>query len=78
MKYWCTTVYDRWHPNADSDGGHIETLSEDEILEEYYPYWSGKMIRKYGQEEFDKRLLMWLTPRKKTIFLSFVHCWAQK
>ena len=54
MKYWCTTVYDRWHPNADSDGGHIETLSEDEILEEYYPYWSGKMIRKYGQEEFDK------------------------
>jgi hypothetical protein len=55
MKYWCTTVYDRWHPNADSDGGHIETLSEDEILEEYYPYWSGKMIRKYGQEEFDKR-----------------------
>ena len=54
MKYWCTTVYDRNHPNADSDGGHIETLSEDEILEEYYSYWSGKMIKKYGQEEFDK------------------------
>ena len=48
MKYW-TTFY------LDMDNNDVvETLSEDEIIEEYYPYWSGKMIEKFGQEEFDK------------------------
>ena len=23
-------------------------------MENYYPYWSKAMIKKYGQEEFDK------------------------
>ena len=28
----------------DEDGGIIiETLTEDEIIEQYFPYWSGKM-----------------------------------
>lgn len=48
MKYY-TIAY----PGA--SGKHvIETLSEDEIIEQYYPYWESRMIEKYGQEEFDK------------------------
>ena len=52
MKYWCYAVYDP--NNSKADSGYVETLSEDEILENYYPYWSAAMIKKYGQEEFDK------------------------
>lgn len=39
----------------DSNGNTIHvTLSEDEIINHYYPHWSSKMIEKYGQEEFEK------------------------
>lgn len=31
----------------------VETLSEDEIREEYYPYWYGKMCEKFGKEHVD-------------------------
>lgn len=54
MKYWSFAEYDPDSPLADSDGGYIVTLSEEEILEQYYPYWSAAMIKKFGQEEFDK------------------------
>ena len=48
MKYWSMSY-------PDDDGNDmVETLSEDEIIAQYYPYWSGRMIEKYGQEEFDK------------------------
>ena len=48
MKYW-TICYP-----ADNQEVIYETLSEAEILKQYYPYWSSKMIKKYGQEAFDK------------------------
>jgi hypothetical protein len=48
MKYWSIN-----YP-GDSGEDIVETLSEKEILEQYYPYWSGKMIEKYGQKEFEK------------------------
>jgi hypothetical protein len=35
-------------------GNGIDTLSEDDIIREYYPVWSSKMIDKYGEEEFNK------------------------
>jgi hypothetical protein len=48
MRYWSIA-----YPDG-NDNNIVETLSEDEIIEQYYPYWSGKMIEKFGQEEFDK------------------------
>lgn len=48
MKYWSMLYPD------ENDNDVVETLSEDEIIAQYYPYWSGRMIEKYGQEEFDK------------------------
>ena len=51
----------------DANGGEVVTMSEDDIRKEYYPYWRGRMIEKYGQEEFDKNwsfeecLLDWIT-----------------
>ena len=54
MKYWCYNEYDPESPLADSGGGYVVILSEQDILDQYYPYWSGRMIEKYGQEEFDK------------------------
>lgn len=47
MKYWCISYPD------EILGDVVETLSEYDILQQYYPYWSSKMIEKYGQEEFD-------------------------
>ena len=52
MKYWCYNEYDP--NNSKANSGYVVTLSEDEILENYYPYWSERMIKKFGQEEFDK------------------------
>ena len=48
MKYWSMSYPD------ENDNDVVETLSEDEIIAQYYPYWSGRMTEKYGQEEFDK------------------------
>lgn len=31
----------------------VETMSEDDIRKEYYPYWYGKMCEKFGQEHVD-------------------------
>lgn len=48
MKYW-TICY------PDEDGKDvIKTLSEEEIIAQYYPYWSSRMIEKFGKVEFDK------------------------
>ncbi len=42
--------------NEQDDKGNdvVQTMSEDEIREEYYPYWKERMIKKYGEEEFKK------------------------
>ena len=43
--------------NEQDDKGNdvVQTMSEDEIREEYYPWWKERMIKKYGEEEFKKR-----------------------
>lgn len=48
MKYWCIGYPD------ENGNDVVETLSEDEILEQYYDYWSTQMIKKFGQEVFEK------------------------
>lgn len=47
MKYW-TIVYPDENENA-----VFETLSEDEILKQYWDYWYGRMCKKYGKEHVD-------------------------
>lgn len=40
-------------PGEEGEGIYV-TLSEEEIKAEYYPYWYGKMCRKFGKEHVDK------------------------
>lgn len=37
----------------DGEIGWVQTISEDEIRKEYYPYWQGKMYAKFGKEHVD-------------------------
>lgn len=49
MKYWSIVL------PSDNDGTPFcETLSEDEIIDQYWDRWSERMIAKYGEEEFEK------------------------
>ena len=45
MRYW-TTCYPAPHPTQDFDIDVWETLSDQEILDYYWDYWSGKMLEK--------------------------------
>lgn len=47
MKYWTIAYPDREGRDV------IETLSEDEILKEYWDYWYGRMCEKFGKEYTD-------------------------
>jgi len=49
MKYW-TICYP-----GESQEIVYETLSEADIIQQYWPYWSSKMIDIYGEEEFKKQ-----------------------
>ena len=46
MRYFSFNDYD-------DQGGHVVTMSEEEIRREYWPYWYKKMCEKYGQERVD-------------------------
>jgi hypothetical protein len=49
VKYWTIVS------PSDNDGTPFyETLSEDEIIDQYWNHWSERMIAKYGVEEFEK------------------------
>ena len=47
MKYWCISYPD------ENDIDVVETLSEDEIIKQYWPHWYGKMCEKFGKEHVD-------------------------
>lgn len=42
MRYYCYNHYDESHP----DKGYVRTLSEDEIIAEYYDEWYDMMLKK--------------------------------
>lgn len=54
MRYFSYNEYDPESPRADATGGYVETLSEDDIRKQYYPYWYGKMCEKFGKEHVDE------------------------
>ena len=47
MRYFSYNEYDE-------NGGHVVTQSEEEIREQYWPYWYGKMCDKFGKEHVDQ------------------------
>jgi hypothetical protein len=50
MKYYSYNEYTPDDPNANL----VITVSEEEILSAYWPYWSMKGMQKYGKEEFER------------------------
>lgn len=47
MRYW-TIAY------PDENGNDVvETLSDDEIIKQYWDYWYGRMCDKFGKEHVD-------------------------
>ena len=49
MKYFSYNHYDPDH----EDGGYVRTVSEQEILDEYWDWWYGKMCEKFGKDHVD-------------------------
>lgn len=49
MKYYSYNEYDPNSPLADDKGGYVVTLSEKEILEQYWDYWCDRM-RQVGKD----------------------------
>ena len=49
MKYYS---YNTWRTLSEEDG-YVRTLSEEEIIKEYYDYWQERMIHKFGNEHFE-------------------------
>lgn len=52
MRYFCYNELPPEDQSVNGDG-YIITLSEKEILEQYYPTWYRKMCKKFGQEYVD-------------------------
>ena len=52
MRYW--SYAEQLYVENDATEHEVITLSEDEIIEQFYPYWEEKMIEKYGREEFER------------------------
>lgn len=48
MRYWCITYPD------DNDQDVVETWSEEDVKQKYWPYWYGKMCDKFGKEYVDQ------------------------
>ena len=48
MKYWCINYPD------EQGNDTVETLSEREIIEQYWKHWYGKMCEKFGKEHVDE------------------------
>ena len=49
MKYW--TYAEPHHKDGILRGEKIITMSEEQILREYYPHWMGQMVEKFGLDE---------------------------
>lgn len=61
MRYFCYNAYDNKAPVHLRE--YIETVSEDEIRKEYYPFWLKKLNEKFGSASaytFEDCLNDWL------------------
>ena len=53
MRYWSYDEYVEQDPLMEGSSNNIVTLSEQEILDSFYPYWYNRMCKKYGKEHVD-------------------------
>lgn len=53
MRYFSYNELDPESQSINGNEGYVVTMSEKEILEQYYPYWYRKMCEKFGQEYVD-------------------------
>jgi len=49
MRYFSYNEY-KTDPSVDS---YVETISEEDIRRNYYPYWYSRMCKKFGKEHVD-------------------------
>lgn len=52
MRYWCYNepVWDEYGEAVDNV---VVTVSDQEIIDTYYPWWYSKMVEKFGKEKVD-------------------------
>lgn len=50
VKYYS---YNEYVPDDEENKHQVVTKSEDEIIEQYYPYWYSKMCDKFGKDYVD-------------------------
>jgi hypothetical protein len=61
MRYYCYNEF------SNDENGEVVTVSEEEIKDNYFPYWYNKMCQKYGKEivnekySFEDCLEDWIT-----------------
>ena len=55
MNYYSYNEFDPDSPLADESGGYIVTVSEDDILRDYYPFWYKRMCNKFGKDQVDQK-----------------------
>lgn len=53
MRYFSYNEYDPDSPLADEYGGYVVTLSEEEIRNQYWPFWYSRMCDRMGKERVD-------------------------
>ena len=75
-RYW-TTCYPAPHPTQDFDIDVWETLSDKEILDQYWEWWSGQMKRAYYEKRLHGGGLELITPEKCIEDWCIVH-WAER
>ncbi len=76
MRYW-TIVYPMKHPTCDFDIDKWETLSEKEILDQYWEHWSGQMKRAFYEKRMMNATIEDITPEKCIEDWCIVH-WASR
>ncbi len=54
MKRYSYNEYNSESPRADASGGYIVTVTEKEVLQQFWPYWYQMMCLKFGKEYVDK------------------------
>ena len=46
--------YFSYNELGDNDENLVVTISEEDIRKTYYPYWYGRMCKKFGKEHVDE------------------------
>jgi len=76
MRYW-TINYPAKHPTLDFDIDVWDTLSDKDILDQYWEHWSGQMKRAFYEKRMLNATLEDITPENCIDDWCTVH-WAER